>query len=105
MGVKKGRLDYSFLLSVIPEGRENARKMRNTADMLNMSERELRRAIMNARKSGEIIASCNNGYYIPTTKEELQEYYNLAQRRQKSTAVSIAPVRRRLKEMEQKNEC
>lgn len=88
------------LIDLIPTGRAAAISMRNLANILGVDERKTRQYVMRARMDGAIICSDENGYFIPTTREELQTYYNTVAKRQKSTAIAIAACRRKLKELE-----
>lgn len=59
------------ILSVIPIGHENGITQEKLAKKLGVSERDVRRAITNAREH-EVILNLKDGkgYFIPTEKEE-----------------------------------
>ena len=59
----------------MPMGRENAVPMRYIAVILNMSEREVRSIVNEARLAGHMIVGDDNGYYLPETDGELLDYY------------------------------
>lgn len=89
---------YFVLLCYIPEGKENAVSMKILAYALNIKERGVRALVLNARKDGFIIGSDDCGYYIPESREELEEYYSRIQFRQKTTEHSLVAVRKKLEE-------
>ena len=71
-------------------GKENAISAEDLSNQFNIGERELREIISTIRKSGElrkIIASCNHGYYIPTSEE-----FTAANRRLERQAFSLLKV-------------
>ena len=88
------------LLALLPEGRENAIPMRDLADKLDINQRALRAAILQAREAGEIIAGDSAGYYRPADKAELRKYYFAARKRSLSGLKSLKAVRRKLAEIE-----
>ena len=63
------------IVSCMPTGRENAVPMRYIAVILNMSEREVRSTVNDARLLGHMIIGDDNGYYLPETNGELLDYY------------------------------
>lgn len=63
------------IVSCMPMGRENAVPMRYIAVILNMSEREVRSAVNEARLAGHMIIGDDFGYYLPETDGELLDYY------------------------------
>lgn len=63
------------IVSCMPMGRENAVPMRYIAVILNMSEREVRSTVNEARLAGHMIVGDDNGYYLPETDGELLDYY------------------------------
>lgn len=87
------------LLKLIPEGEENAVHMKTLADYLNVEGRDIRREVLNLRKKERIIASSQNGYFIPTTKSELLKYYREARGRALTTLSSLKKTRRVLRAM------
>lgn len=67
---------WKFLLDLIPSGERNAVSMHYLASILTVDEREVRRLIESARRDGLIIATCEEGYFIPETMSELMRYRN-----------------------------
>ena len=63
------------IVSCMPTGRENAVPMRYIAVILNMSEREVRSTVNEARLAGHLIIGDDYGYYLPETDGELLDYY------------------------------
>ena len=88
------------LLSLLPEGRENAIPMRELADRLDIDQRALRAAILQAREAGEIIAGDSAGYYRPADKTELRKYYFAARKRSLSGLKALKAARRKLAEFD-----
>ena len=88
------------LLALLPEGRENAVSMRDLADRLNIDQRALRAAILQAREAGEIIAGDSAGYYRPADKTELRKYYFAARKRSLSGLKALKAARRKLAEFD-----
>lgn len=88
------------VISLIPEGKENAVSMARLAYQVNLSKRDLRKAIQYARESGEIIAGDEAGYYQPITAEELRHYYNRAFARATTALNGIQAVKLKIAELE-----
>lgn len=86
------------ILDLIPTGSENAISMAALARALNTSERQTRKIVYNARLNGTVIAGDANGYYIPKTEGELQEYYTVTRRRALGTLASLKAARRMIEE-------
>ena len=87
------------LFDLIPEGEENAVHMKTLADCLNVEGRDIRREVLNLRNKERIIASSQNGYFIPTTKGELLKYYRESRGRALTTLKSLKKTRRVLRAM------
>lgn len=95
MIASKNRRDA--LLELIPKGKENAIESGKLAGVLHVSIRGLSQALLQARLDGSIIASCNQGYYIPETDNELLEYYRAQHKHATTQLRSLKPVRQELK--------
>lgn len=63
------------IMSVIPTGKRNATSMGNIALLLGCSKREVRARVNDARQAGHVICGDDYGYYIPSTANELIDYY------------------------------
>ena len=72
--------------------------MSKLAELLEVSERDVRRIVLSERLNGELIGSDGDGYYIPSTIDELSVYYRLARSRAMTCLKSLKTTRRRLKE-------
>ena len=83
---------YYVLLGFIPVGKENAVSMSTLSRFLNLDERQVRQLVLNARKTGLIIASGKAGYYIPYDREELLKYYLGTKKREGSAKLSVWTV-------------
>lgn len=86
------------ITDVIPTGEERAISMAALARALDITERDVRKAILQARMAGSIIAGTGSGYFIPDTDEELLTYYRIAKARGLTTLASLKATRRELKE-------
>lgn len=65
-------------------GHENPKTSRELSDLLNISQREVRRLVQEARlQKIPICASCvdNPGYYIARNKKDMSRYLQALQRR------------------------
>ena len=82
------------LLKVIPSGEENARHMDELATFFGVEPRDIRREILHLRIRGNIIASSQNGYFIPETRQELYTYYRKTKGRALTTLRSLKRTRR-----------
>lgn len=84
------------ITTFIPNGFENAVSMKHLAAATNLSLRDVRMAIENARNQGApICSSCdgeNGGYYMPTTKQEAERYIRMQEHRIASAKAAVTPV-------------
>ena len=55
-------------------GKENATSMTDLAHIANVPERSLRAEILQARINGELICSCDQGYFLPESVDDIREY-------------------------------
>ena len=85
---------YDSILSVIPIGRENAKPMRQVATETGADVRTVRKAIERARIAGEIIASCNSGYFIPDQLPDLRRFYCNHLKRAMTTLATLETTKR-----------
>ena len=63
-----------LILDLVPTGIQNAVSMSYVARILNTDERTVRSMVEKARQDGNIIAVCEDGYFIPDTLEDLLDY-------------------------------
>ena len=64
---------------LLAEGRANARTSRELCKVLNITPRELTRAVQKERREEQPIcatATGSGGYYLAETKEEMQRFCN-----------------------------
>lgn len=87
----------NHILTLIPKGKNNAISMKYLAAMLHVNERETRKIITDLRMSGFVVIGDQSGYYLPTTKDEIRTYYRTVLARQRTTDLSLAAVRHKLK--------
>ena len=86
------------LASLIPTGKENAISMKALANLLDISDRDLRRLITRVRVSKLIICGTNYGYYYPADDGELREYRNYLSQRYNTTGCILNIVNDSLNE-------
>ena len=84
------------IIDFIPESPDRI-SMKGLSDKIGCHPRDTRKLVLTARKSGEIIAADDRGYFIPVSNAELVSYYRDARQRAITTLVSLEPVRRYLK--------
>ena len=93
------------IVDLLPRGKENAI---STAELLQVSGaanvRELRKMVANERKAGEIIASSNNGYFIPADLEEIEEFVHTLDSKARSIMVALQSARKLLKTTADENQ-
>lgn len=78
------------ILEFIPYGRKNAIKRRTLCDLTGLRDREMRRAIEEARNETPIInLQDGNGYYRPDDRDDLQRYVLQEQARAKKILQNI----------------
>ena len=88
------------LLYSVPVGEDNAVTAAELCARFDMTERELRQAFEALRKSGEVICSCDHGFFKPETKTELEKYISRESKRARSVFFSLKSARKLLKEWE-----
>lgn len=86
------------LLEHIPKGQANAVSMATLAAQIGVSERHLRQLILEERKTGAIIAICQDGYYQPETVAETKQYFRERFAAAMTTLSSLKAARQRLTE-------
>ena len=64
-------IKISDFLSV---GQDQAVSLSDLAVAVNIPERAVKREILNARLSGELILSSDRGYFLPADPDEIREY-------------------------------
>ncbi len=91
--------DYT---KILPKGKENAVRSKDLALRLGFRNvRDLQHDIAESRAAGQIICSSSKGgYYLPETREELQEFINTMERRAKGIFLSLHSARKAMDELE-----
>lgn len=86
----------------LPYGKENAVKPINLANMFGLSERQLRKKILNERMAGYLIMSnCSTGgYYRPNDEKEIMEYIAMMEHQAKTRLAASKAARDYLKQMQ-----
>lgn len=65
---------WKWLTDRIPAGKADAVSMAHLARVMGMEPRELRLAVEQARRAGILICSCEKGYFMPETIQELKAH-------------------------------
>lgn len=91
------------IMLIIPKGSKHAVSMSYIADLLHIDKRVVRQAVLRERLNGKIIASNQNGYFIPETPEELRSYYQWSRSRAMTTLKALKPVRKELTKYDRSN--
>lgn len=69
---------YSFFYTRDAIGKSKAMQIEEVAKGMNVSVRQARRFIQQSREQGQIICSTfAGGYFIPTCREEIEEFLNM----------------------------
>ena len=84
------------LLNLIPIGKQNARKTKTLAALLNIpyntnSDRNIRKSIEELKAEYPICAT-SSGYYIPLNAEEAQEYFNTQYKHIKTLSANLRKI-------------
>ena len=91
------------LLAVLKAGEQNAVTSRQIQKAFGLRQRELRRIVESCRKKGVYILASDSGYFFPENDEELRRFIRRENNRIKSQRVALAPLKRLLKEIDNKN--
>ena len=97
---EESEADYAYLLELIPEGKENAISRVCLGNKLGLTARETSKVVHSARIAGCLILSGPHGYYVSDNLEEVQEFYDLMQKRSVSLLAALKHARRFIKEHE-----
>ena len=72
----------SMLLDIIPIGEVNAIKARDMAQILGYNDiRDVTEEIAILRKSGAIICSSSDGYFLPEDNNDIERFYRRTKNR------------------------
>lgn len=87
------------IVDYIPFGEENAVKRFELMDKIMRPDREIRRMIEDARRSGVIILNLSNGngYFRPDKKEEILRYIRQEEARARSIHRNLKAAKKALK--------
>ena len=94
-----------MIVELLPKGKENAISTADLSKAVGVSNiRELRKLVANERKAGEIIASSNNGYFIPANIREIEEFVHTLDSKARSIMVALQSARKLLKNAVDENQ-
>ncbi|MGN0655624.1 MAG: hypothetical protein ACI4KR_02430 [Ruminiclostridium sp.] len=86
------------IVELIPRGKQNAISSTRLVNRSGLSDRDLREAIFQARKSGAAICSSVHGYYMPNSVDEALEYFYAQRKRVITGNIALNSVRRYIDE-------
>lgn len=88
----------SYISDLLYVGENNAVKMQTLMDLTGLSRREVYKHLEKERRNGAVICGTNNGYFIPATTEELQNYIKRVQARVRTESIALHSARALLSE-------
>ncbi len=88
-----------WLLSLIPDGEENAIHTYELRAITNLGSRELRKIVETLRRSGCVICSTNAGYFKPASLDELRRHITRQRRLARSVLFTLRSARQLEKEL------
>lgn len=88
------------LLAVIGTGEKAAVTSKQIKQSFGLTERELRKIVERCRRNGVYILSSDNGYFFPSSKEELQRFIRRENSRVKNQCITLLPMKRYLKQLD-----
>ena len=100
---KQGGNSGFVIERMLPLGKENAISTKALMGLLGLNERELREQVAAERNRGAIICSNTDrkgGYFKPTNKEELQNFYNSMQSKATGIFKALRSARKELRQFE-----
>lgn len=94
------------IMTYIAKGKENAISRQELATILNLPDRTIRKLIQEARDRGEVILNAQDGkgYYTSDDEGELKRQYKTNRNRALSILRQQRHIRRRLREIEQRDQ-
>lgn len=92
---------YATIFNLIHPGKEHATPAFDIWIYVNLpNERKIRKHIETMRREGIIIASNSNGYWLPATEKELEEYVRRTEKTAKSVLYTLKHARMALKKIQ-----
>lgn len=90
-----------MIFEQLPYGKNNAIRPIDLANMFGLSERQLRKKILNERMAGYLIMSnCSTGgYYKPDNEGEILDYISMMEHQAKTRLAASKAARDYLKQM------
>lgn len=87
-----------LILNTLSRGQENAITARELAGMLGIESRTVTQLIHSLRVHGVFICSCDRGYFLPESREDLIEFVETMKSRRHQIWLAAAPAEAFLKE-------
>ena len=86
--------NVEILLSVLPHGEQNAASTDSLLCVLGLADsRSLRKLVARARLDGAVICSCENGYFLPENRSEIEKFYKTTRAKALSTLTILRSAR------------
>ena len=64
----------SKISDFLSSGQDQAVSLQDLAAAVNLSDRAVKKEILNARLKGELILSSDRGYFLPADPDEIRQY-------------------------------
>ena len=91
---------WNWLTDHIPVGHVDAISAEDLAKLLNLSKRDLRRAVEDARRNSVLICGDQHGYYFAANDAEIRTYIHRVRGRIHTGCMCLAPFLRQIKKAE-----
>lgn len=92
---------YKSVLSCFRYGRANAIHQKQLQKLTSLDSRQLRKIIELIRRNGVCVVSDNNGYYLPETREELEQYIRRTEKMARSIFFTLQTAKKALKSIDE----
>lgn len=87
-----------MIFELLPIGKKNAISTVQLCTITGLNVRELRKTVAHEREAGKIILSCNDGYFLPADRTEVQEFVKVLEAKGKSILYVLKSSRKYLRE-------
>lgn len=90
---------FKWLIDMIPTRKKEAISMSDMATLSGYTTAIIRQEVLNARQIGVLICSCDQGYYFPADRHELNDYTRRRGRYVNTAIIALSPFKAKLKEL------
>lgn len=87
------------IYDLLPVGKEHAISMKNLAKEVGTTERNLRKLILQERKSELLILSSSSGYFLPGSEEEIDDFIRVTKKAAMSKLTALKAARKYKREL------